>query len=241
MFCRGQEPLARMPRESVKSPADALPSAEQEAFARSVENVKQAAVAHLRAKASDTYPIAFIGNLHRGIDRVVQLAVDRGTGVACKTGCSYCCHARVEASAAEVFRIADEILGRPLAEIEAVMDRLRAHAAANEGKAAWNERTACPFLSNDLCSIYAIRPAGCRKAHSLDIEAYRVGADRLPQSFDIVLGAEALMQGTAEAYRQTGLDAARHAFVKAMLVALTDRQAGGRWLDGMAVFDGCGP
>lgn len=220
----------------MKSHAEILSPAEREAFSRSVENVKQAAVAHLKAHAESVYPVVFFGNLHRGVDRVMQEAARCGAGIACKSGCSYCCNARVEASAPEVFRVVDEILSRPQAEIETVVDRLREHVAANVGKSVWKQRTPCPFLEDDRCSIYDIRPVGCRTAHSLDLSACQTGSATLPMSLDCVLAAEALIQGTVEAYRQVGLDATRYEFVSALLHALTDREAKVQWQKGQAVF-----
>ena len=221
----------------MNSSPDALTPAEQQAFSQSVENVKQASIVHLGAHTGDTYPIAFYGNLHRGIDRVVQAAVDRDVGVACHTGCSFCCSARVAISAPEVFLIADAIRLRPESEIEVVVKRLRQHADMNANKTDWKQRTPCPFLDNDLCTIYSLRPVGCRKAHSLDLAACQAGADVLPQSLDIVLAAEALTLGTSEAYRASGLDMAHYEFVAALWCALVDSESKDRWLSGERVFD----
>lgn len=220
----------------MKSPADTLSPAEQAAFFRSVENVKQATSAQLRAHPGDTHPINFVGNLHRGIDQVIEEAAGQGAALACKAGCSHCCSARVEVSALEAFRIAEAILCCPEPEIERIVAQLRAHVAANSGKTAWKQRTPCPFLNNDLCTIYALRPAGCRKAHSLDREACSAGAETLPQRLDIALAAEALIQGTVAGYQKAGLDASRHEFVQALLLAMTDPQARDRWLSFKALF-----
>lgn len=212
--------------------ADELTPAEHHAFLQSVDNVKRAALVHLTQHGGASYPIAFYANVQRSIDRVMQTAIDRDAGLACGFGCSHCCHARVEATVPEVFRVADAILNRPPDEVATIATRLREHLADNAEKIGWGERLPCPFLSNSLCTIYDIRPAVCRKAHSLDLNACRTEADVLPQDLSAVVAVEALTRGTAEAYCHIGLDGGHYEFVSALQIALTDRTAKARWLDG---------
>ena len=209
---------------------------EQEAFLKSSENVQRATVQHLGAHQTGEFTISFVANLQLGIDRVVQSAIDRGDTIACRAGCSHCCSARVEASAPEIFRIARAISSRPAAAIGEMIEHLQAHAQANAGKSHWKQRTSCPFLKDALCSVYEIRPAGCRKAHSLDVRACEAGSDEIPQSLEVVLAAEALVEGTLAGYRECGFATSRHELVSGVLFALSDPTTESRWLNGEAVF-----
>jgi len=214
-----------------------LNSEETTAFLQSADKVREVAARHLNENRGSSLSITFVRNLQSGIDQVFSAAVDQGVAVACKLGCNHCCSARVEAIEPEVFRIAREIASRPLDELNAHIERLRVYVAMPRDAVPWNRRTPCPFLIADLCSIYAVRPGVCRKAHSLDVAKCAANAPEIPQHLNIVLGAEALMKGTADAYREVGLPAAAHDLGPAVLLALTDPTAESRWLNGEAVFD----
>lgn len=210
---------------------------EQTAFLQSAENVQQAVVKHLSAHHGELSVVAFVRNLQRGVDRVVDEAVRQGVQLGCKTGCSHCCSARVEAIAPEVFQIVAELESRSATERSEMVERLMAHATTpNEEAALWNQRKSCPFLTNRLCTIYQVRPAVCRKAHSLDAEKCEAHAPTIPQNLEIALGAEALQRGTSGAYHQRGLDASSYELVRAVLLAMQDPSALARWYRGEHVF-----
>ena len=213
---------------------------EERAFLQSASNVEQVAERRLRALQSRQSVIAFVSNLQRGVSEVVQSAIGQGVGVACKAGCNHCCHARVEAIAPEIFGIARELAARPAEELNRYIQRLRihavAHAATHDAATAWNQQAECPFLTNDLCAIYDVRPSGCRKAHSLDVEKCKENAPEIPQDLGIVVNVEALAKGTSDAYRTLGFDASGHELGRAVLLALTDSSAESRWFSGERVF-----
>ncbi len=211
---------------------DTLTEAERVALQQSITNVQCAVEQSLRDCRDGESLVDFIANLQNGVDRVVQTAVDRGVDIQCRAGCSHCCHAKVETTAPEVFRIANVLLSRPAEEVEAWIARLTEHDSHASDQTDWALRRPCPFLTDNLCAIYDVRPGTCRKAHSFDVSACKAGAETIPQSLDVVLGAEALMKGTANAYQALGYDASRHELVHAVWCALTDSGAKTRWLDG---------
>jgi hypothetical protein len=88
-----------------------------------------------------------------------------------------------------------------------------------------------------LCSIYQVRPAACRKAHSSDVTECEAHAPVIPQDREIALRAEALIIGTSGAYRQRGFDASSYELVRAVLIALRDPSAQARWYRGEPVFE----
>src|SRR5262249_26844399 len=91
--------------------------------------------------------------------------------VACKKGCSHCCHVWVSASAPEILYVAKQIRRRVGAA-----DRVRA-AHAVTGGFTYSIRALhpnpCPMLNDDACSIYEHRPMACRFAASPDDFACR--------------------------------------------------------------------
>lgn len=209
---------------------------EQEAFLASADKVRQAAEQHLRTHSGQPSVIAFVANLQRGVSRVAQTAVDQGAQLACQVGCNHCCGARVEAMAPEVWRIARAVETWPSAERERLMQRLQTRVARLGAAGEWQPRAKCPFLVDALCAIYEIRPTVCRRAHSLDVTKCQEYSPEIPQDLSIVVAAEALAKGTAEAYRNLGLDASGHELGRAVLLALTDPSAAARWYGGEAVF-----
>jgi len=208
---------------------------EQEAFLESTDKVRQAAEHHLRTHPGLQSVVAFVANLQRGVSRVAQTAVDQGAKLACKVGCNHCCGARVEAMAPEVLRIVEEVEAWPIAERERLVRRLQTHAALLGGEGEW-QRAKCPFLADELCSIYEIRPSVCRRAHSLDVTKCQEHSPEIPQNLQIVVAAEALMKGTAAAYGNLRFDASGHELGHAVLLALTDPSAEARWYSGEDVF-----
>ncbi|WP_394791399.1 YkgJ family cysteine cluster protein [Rhodoferax sp.] len=224
----------------------ALTPEEQAAFLQSVENVRLAGLRVLDAPPGGLAVVALVRHLQRGVDSVVTAAVDQGLHLDCRQGCSHCCHARVEALWPEVFQIAGALALLVPTEQAAIVVRLQAHLAAqteDDGQpdAPWSRRPACPFLRDRLCSIYTVRPATCRKTHSRDVAACQTDAALIPQSFHVALNTEALQAGTAAAYRQRGLEAQPQELVQAVLQALRDPSALGRWQRGEPVFAEPGP
>jgi Fe-S-cluster containining protein len=212
-----------------------LTEEERNALLKSVQRVRHVAVLALRQLPNSSHAIAFVANLHRSVDRVAMCAAKAGSTPECKAGCAYCCRVRVEATEPEILRISRTLGVFPPMQLAALVDRLRAHLA-QAGAVQDQERQDCPFLVNKLCSIYEVRPATCRKAHSLLARKCEIFALELPQNLDLLLQSEALMLGTAEAYRELNLPASPHELVAAVLTALTEPSAEACWYNGQSLF-----
>ena len=201
----------------------------------SIGKVTRVAATRLGEAGDAATAVAFIADLHRDIDQVVRVTQARGAALDCKALCAHCCSVRVEATAPEIFHIARTIGARPAADVAAVRRRLEEHhAVARDGTPPL--RSPCAFLEDNLCSIYAVRPAVCRKAHSLSVARCEEFAPEIPQTLDLLIAAETLMQCTADAYRERGLDVSAQELCAAVLAALRDPDAEARWFRGEAVF-----
>ncbi|MEN6586512.1 MAG: YkgJ family cysteine cluster protein [Sulfuricella sp.] len=214
-----------------------LSSEEQADFLSALAAVERVALNQLSANRELPFAIAFIAKLQHGVDQVVHAAMDQGEKLDCRAGCSHCCNFRVEALEPEIFRIARELKKLSPEKLAELVGRLQSHAAMAKGVSVWDYRIACPFLAENLCSIYPVRPAVCRKAHSFEVGKCEIAGAEIPQSLNIVLRTEALMKGTANAYGKVGLPASGHELGQAVLFALTDETAESRWHEGRAVFD----
>lgn len=224
-------------RVAASSAQEGLTGDERSDFMMTIERVRKLGYAHLNECHNAEDAIKLIGDLHRAVDVVFQREASSVLRPACKAGCSHCCRLRVEIIDAEAFHITEELQRRPPAELVALTERLRHHVAGQKPRSSHHSFSSdCAFLLDSRCSIYAVRPSVCRKAHSLSAELCHSGAPQLPQNFQVIVGAEALMSGVSAAYREAGLPSASRELCAAVLLALTDDTVKARWYAGISVF-----
>jgi len=112
--------------------------------------------------------------LQRAADEVGRGAEKAGV-TPCKRGCSHCCHIPALVSRPEAVEIA-RVSGRKLATAPANTIRVRDAIEKADEKVLrgvpWLHHygTPCPFLANDECSVWQVRPLVCRYHYSLDVD-----------------------------------------------------------------------
>lgn len=120
-------------------------------------------------------------------DARIASAPDVGT-LACRAGCTWCCHFSVDVRAVEVFSILDfvertftiEEKARVYAEVRANSTRLR-----NLGEIERMKRNVkCPFLNGGRCTIYTARPQTCRNYHATNVAGCQQSYED-PENLDI--------------------------------------------------------
>jgi hypothetical protein len=162
--------------------------------------------------------------------------------VACKQGCNWCCHQHVTVLAAEALAIHAHIAGTPLAAaLRASIPAIVGTDTATRKRA----RTPCPFVGEDGCAIYELRPNRCRSVHSRDADyCHRrylgvpnepVPADR-PIPVEPVATADATLAGLAQALRGRGLAVDALELVRALKVLADDPGAASAYVAGADVF-----
>jgi uncharacterized protein len=172
--------------------------------------------------------IHVVATLHSNIDSAHRALPAQGPQPECKAGCSSCCHSRVEISDPEALLIARHLREGPTALMAQRTAGLRAQASQRVNGPA-NQRTPCAFLDEGLCSIYAIRPAVCRKAHSLSAAHCHSQAAEIPQDLGLTVQCEVLIAGTKQAFVQHQLPYGRHEFAAGVLAALANERAAEDW------------
>lgn len=94
------------------------------------------------------------------------------TTIACRTGCSWCCHFDVDVTPAEAEAIAAVIRTWHPRERRARIHALQVTALAREGMDGpmdrYFARIPCALLVAGKCSVYAVRPLLCRGYMSRD-------------------------------------------------------------------------
>lgn len=176
-------------------------------------------------------------DLHKQIDNLVDIIKSKGVEFACKKGCSLCCNIRVEALAPEVFYIA-RVIKSKLSDDELVemIAKLKSHAKKAKDLRLEEYDIPCPMLENDICSIYDIRPAMCRKYNSLDSAVCSSLDSKVPESMELVVKTGMIGKGFSEAFENKNLSASPHEFGQALLLALTDETAERKWKQRETVF-----
>ncbi len=168
--------------------------------------------------------------------------------VACKAGCSWCCHLKVETRAHDIFSLAAWVEAHFSPEARgALIERLRAHATQLAGLSVEQQlkiNNACPLLGPDgRCTAYEGRPATCRIVHSADVKpciyAYEHPEELDAPSgwdMDLRLSQRVANDGVAFAFQEAGYDTALYHLSAGLLEALTDPEAQGRWMRKEAAF-----
>ncbi len=138
-------------------------------------------------KLSDLVPMAR-AMCTKVVNTAAEIAAEWGQRITCSKGCTYCCSYLAPLSPAEAFRIRDEILTMPVNRrrhyLRSLMIRARyilnhrqslqqpeepsgltSQQDCLQNISQWygNLKLACPFLSNQQCSIYQLRPLVCRE------------------------------------------------------------------------------
>jgi Fe-S-cluster containining protein len=119
----------------------------------------------------------------------VRHAIEAGQTVSCRMGCAACCRMLVPLSAPEAFALREYVAQLPtdrrtlvLTRLSDTKDRLsqtglweQLHDVAEApspllddeldpiNRAYYALRIPCPYLENEMCSIYEARPAACRE------------------------------------------------------------------------------
>ncbi|MDI1449978.1 YkgJ family cysteine cluster protein [Polyangium sp. 6x1] len=167
--------------------------------------------------------------------------------IACRRGCSTCCHAKVLVVAPEVLRIAahlratrsPEDLADLLARVQAADVRVRGLSRAARAEA----RVPCPLLDADGgCGVHPVRPLVCRSWTSYDAGACEryweapAGKQTPPQWAIGYELAQAVLAGLGKACFDVGRDGTPLELIAALRITLERPTAGERWHKRLPVF-----
>ncbi len=190
---------------------------------------------------------ALIG-FYRRLDAAVAKAIEESSvKPACRAGCSFCCYYKVEARAVEVLAIREYVLAKFKPElIQAIVEQANRNVA--EAKTlthiehlATNQR--CPFLVDDKCTVYSVRPSKCRNFHAADMQGCKDSYDQptnlsIPNSYipEVFDAANGITQGFEGATEHAGLDPRVYDLNSAFIEALKNPQTSKRLRSGKKAF-----
>jgi len=193
--------------------------------------------------------VALAEKLDRNVDAAMTHARESlGAPIACRAGCSFCCHVRVEVLAHEaiaLFRfLKSQIPGEQAravaAKVEANADRVAAMTPEQHTAA----RIQCAFLVDGRCSAYRARPLPCAGFHSLQVsECERAFGDtaadltsQIPMVGEIKDMEAATVVGIRQALRALKLDDQPIELHTAVAALLRDPTLIGRWRGGRSLL-----
>ncbi len=187
---------------------------------------------------------------HRGADdNIEDRRKQENPVIACKKKCSHCCRFRVAISTAEAISIAyyikETFLPKELDRLKTVLNTL-ATETAKMNTVEWTmSGLTCPFLVNEECFIYPVRPLSCRGWNSTDVNLCEYSLvneavfHELPkhqwemQQLISVVILDAINEGINE----VGLDGNRVELITALKILICDEDAVKKWLAGEDIFN----
>lgn len=111
--------------------------------------------------------------------------------VACKKGCSYCCHMQIRLSQIEADFISSKI----------GISAKKLRASTEIDPSSWvNPSNPCPFLRANECSIYSCRPMTCRTHVSLEETAEKCGFGS--KAIISMVNRDTSLPGAMQAYKE---------------------------------------
>jgi Fe-S-cluster containining protein len=201
-----------------------MPLADLNRYAQTEFNT---AVPELRARPVHEAQLRFYQRLNEALGVATAASTQ---ALACKAGCDYCCHYKIEVTPAEVLTIQQHVVRHFKPEqIQQVMAQARRNVAEAKGlsrqaQTGINQR--CAFLLNQQCSIYEVRPSNCRSYHATDVKVCKASFHQpdviLPkiQVEAIEDAGGGLASGFEQAMDSLGMDSKLYDFSSAFVEAM---------------------
>lgn len=225
------------------SSTDQVYSAELEDPSAAAEYAFDATSEGLGSGADVDACVATVAKIGERYDATFSHLKKERVPIACKAGCSWCCHIRVELlphEAIALFRYINTQL-EP-GERKATIERINANAKQIERLTDKQHRCTniqCALLVNNRCSVYPARPMLCGGHHSLDVDACTEGFEKPTIEEDIIPLIDTLavvrgmmMVATQEALDKLELDNQSIELHTALAALFRDPSLIGRWRGG---------
>jgi hypothetical protein len=109
--------------------------------------------------------VALVSRLDQMLEQAAQQLQQPGAALACRIGCTFCCHLQVKVLPHEAIALFRYLQSRmPAVTADRVRAKLKEYARpAPEAQ----PRRACACLVEGECAAYAVRPSACAAYHSL--------------------------------------------------------------------------
>ena len=216
------------------------------------DKFEQAAIAEYERSATDIGKLKTtlppLKRTYLRFDKIIATAIEESpTKPACKAGCSYCCYYKVEVKVHEVFLIHEHMQKNLTPELNKhILNSARENAELIRTFTAQEHLSTnikCPFLVENQCSIYEVRPFRCRSFHAVKVDTCEASFAN-PSDFSIATElieevshySDALSQGFEAAAMDSGYDYRTYDLSTALLEVFADPTTAKRYKRGKKVF-----
>lgn len=189
-------------------------------------------------------PEKSLNNFYKRHGQIVSAILNTNKhNIACQEKCSYCCYFKVEVKTLEIITIVKFVEKNFTGEkTHALLKKAQENIAEFENlnyetQVATNQ--ACPFLDDNSCSIYEVRPGKCRNNHATDVNLCKACYDNpadnsIPSSYykPLQLALNALTRGFEAAFKDTKYDMASYDINNALIAAFNNKKFIKRYLKG---------
>jgi Putative zinc- or iron-chelating domain len=146
-------------------------------------------------------------------------------GLACRAGCSWCCHQMVGVTVAERALLAEGLAKLPPADRAAIAARTRDVAVRGQGldqRGWWAARLVCPLLDGaGRCAVHAVRPLPCRGYCSADAGLCQRSLEGEPVRIPVLAAQWGIyghaQGGLAQAQVEVGIDPGPYSLVDVLM------------------------
>jgi Fe-S-cluster containining protein len=132
-------------------------------------------VSALKSSTDGDACTSLVAKADRSIDATFDQLRKKGAPIACKSGCSFCCHLRVTVTAPEAIALFRYLRSEIPASLAPEIERRLLENADRIARMTEQQHLAtnvqCAFLVNGACSAYRARPLACALHHSLNVDA----------------------------------------------------------------------
>jgi Fe-S-cluster containining protein len=197
------------------------------------------------SEISERGPIAALAQSQSRHDARLSSAADVSS-LACRQGCSWCCHFTIDVRAVEVLRILEHMRTLPEAEQSRLRERIERNAmqlAGLDEEERARTNIECAFLRGGDCSIYSVRPQTCRNYHATDAAGCQRAFEQ-PDNEDIDPDFAPLfyqvghshVEAFAQALKDAHFDSSVYEFNAALIAAMNEPATQSRFLSKVQPF-----
>lgn len=193
-----------------------------------------------------------LASLHTGVATLLEslgrpsyenaLAEGIMSPVACDKGCAFCCYLSVETTIPGAIAVANALEG-PRANLKSGLADTAPKIAGKTPSQRAAMQVPCPFLRDNACQVYDVRPLSCQSHYSFDKKACETDrasggvAGNIP-----VYGLPRVLNtmitgGVCVACEDLGLQSCTVELTAAVSLIISDPTAIARWLAGESVFE----
>lgn len=206
-----------------------------------MSSITEQLIANIKmSKSPDDYHRA-LRKVYSEYDALCDTIINKkGIKLACHDGCSMCCGFQVGVRPQEAFLVASYINKRfTNAQKNNIEFRLSKHAeyvAPLTTVEHLKQNIECPLLQDNRCSIYYVRPFGCRRHHAQDLTACQYSYDHPydlkfvgSQHLELTHAFDEAMSNVRKAYESLGFDDTGYEFGSALHETLSNPACWKRW------------